>query len=300
MIMTEEECPNTKKKHGQFYFEIKNSHMTLMSMKKKINNDVHFEMRKSTGKDAAGYCWKGERPKRPEPHTAANKQFYEQYFEEHHESVIILINKGKLKENGVRKDVQTNYDKVKSGAISIERLADENAMFVHQYGRVLELAERFRMKTIYRHPKNPPYDIDTTCEWFYGDTGRGKSHNLFILSVEAKFGVYSPELCYTWNLNEKFQNYELQKCVIINEYKGPKHIEYSTLLEMIDKWPYFQQGRKGKDAVPFVAEHIIISSIFHPTDIEWNLSSKDKLDQLLNRITVTKIEGEDRRLKKVG
>ena len=91
MIMCEKICPTTQKKHWQGYAEMKNKQMTLKTLKKKLNNEVHIEMRMSTGKNAAGYCWKGDRPK----NEKKEEKFYEQYFEVPHDSVKLIIDKGK-------------------------------------------------------------------------------------------------------------------------------------------------------------------------------------------------------------
>ena len=181
-------------------------------------------MRRSTGKDAAGYCWKGDRPKKDDINQ---KLFYEQYFEVQHESVKLVIDKGTLKENGVRKDIQKNYDRVKSGEVTIKELCSENAMFVHQYQRILELGVQHREEELFRLGKM------TTCEWITGKPGVGKSHYAFYTAFE-KYGGYDPKTCYDWNLEEEFQTYSGQKVVIINEYKCPKKLRFGVLLKMID------------------------------------------------------------------
>jgi hypothetical protein len=49
-----------------------------------------------------------------------------------------------------------------------------------------------------------------------------------------------------------------------------------------------------------VAHTVIVASIFHPQDIEWNLQSKDNLDQLLDRFEIKKLEGPNRRKPVLG
>jgi hypothetical protein len=63
---------------------------------------------------------------------------------------------------------------------------------------------------------------------------------------------------------------------------------------MIDKWPYAIK-RKNMSPFPLLTKKILVASVFHPTDIERNLSSKDDLDQLLDRITIKEVVGENRR-----
>ena len=48
-----------------------------------------------------------------------------------------------MKENGVRKDIQFNYNRLLNGETSIEALASEDAFFVHQFQRTMELAVTF-------------------------------------------------------------------------------------------------------------------------------------------------------------
>jgi hypothetical protein len=107
-------------------------------------------------------------------------------------------------------------------------------------------------------------------------------------------GGYNPDKVYDWNLDEEFQSYAGEEIITINEYKGIHQIKYGTWLKMIDKWPYAIK-RKNMNPFPLLAKKIIVASIFHPTEIEWNLSSKDNLDQLLDRITIKEVVGENRR-----
>ena len=64
---------------------------------------------------------------------------------------------------------------------------------------------------------------------------------------------------------------------------------------MIDKWPFKSKRKNPLAAMEFVSKKIIVTSVFHPTEIEWNLSAKDDLDQLLDRIRVIEITGENKR-----
>ena len=109
------------------------------------------------------------------------------------------------------------------------------------------------------------------------------------MTLMEEYGGYNMDNVYDWNLEEQFQDYRGQKVVIINEYKGPHQIAYGTLLKMIDKWPYSVK-RKGLGTVPFVAELVIITSVFDPTEIDWNLSVVDNLDKLLRRVEVITVK----------
>jgi hypothetical protein len=99
---------------------------------------------------------------------------------------------------------------------------------------------------------------------------------------------------YDWNLEEEFQSYAGEEIILINEYKGPHQIKYGTWLKLVDKWPY-KIKRKGMCPFPMLAHTVIVASIFSPEEIEWNLSSKDNLNQLLDRFEVKKLEGPNRR-----
>ena len=84
--------------------------------------------------------------------------------------------------------------------------------------------------------------------------------------------------------------------MIINELRH--QIPYSILLELIDWCPY-EVERRGKEPVPFLAEHITITSCFTPEQMFPNLAQTDNIDQLLRRVKVHKIERAEEKVVKI-
>ncbi len=141
----------------------------------------------------------------------------------------------------------------------------------HQYGRTLQKAEDIQLRKRFRTEM-------TTCEWIYGPTACGKSHEAF--------EGFNPETCYVWKKETMWQDgYTGQETVIINELRGDS-IKFGKLLELVDKWPYTLE-RRGREPVPFLAKHIVITSALPPAEIFVNLAEDDRLEQLYRRIIVT-------------
>ena len=117
----------------------------------------------------------------------------------------------------------------------------------------------------------------TTCDWYYGKTGLGKSHKAFEGYTNEDFYEYEPDDNGYW------ENYNGQHTVIINEFRG--EITYRKLLKLIDKWPC-KVKRRNMPPYPFISKHIIITSSMHPSNIFNNLSATDDLNQLYRRIKI--------------
>lgn len=176
---------------------------------------------------------------------------------------------GTLPAQGKRCDLDAVKDEIMAGR-KVDDICIDRPMLYHQYGRTLTKIENIYLRKQYRKWM-------TTCDWFYGETGVGKSHNAFI--------DYNPETHYIFNLNDNgfWDGYVGQEIVIINEFRG--QIPYSELLDLIDKYPKFVK-LKGLPQVPFLAKHIIITSSLPPNEIYHNLAEKDSLDQLKRRIVL--------------
>lgn len=180
--------------------------------------------------------------------------------------------KGKQPIQGERKDLNEIRDEIINGK-TVDEIALEDPMIYHQYGRTLEKLEDITQRSKFRTEM-------TTCEWITGPTGCGKSHKAFT--------NFNPDTHYVLNTDDKgwWEGYKGQDTVIINDFKG--EIRYGQLLQLIDKWPY-SVPRRGRQPVPFVSKHIIITSIMQPEHIYHKLNDKDGIDQLLRRITCTQV-----------
>lgn len=281
--------------HLQMYFELLEQKSIRQIRKLTPEKIANIERGYAPDPKArAGYCKKGTDPKKPDDNKDPN--YYLKYWDvpgpgyEGYEH-------GEITNPRARNDLKKEKERIKSGEVTVRQLRDENPQLIHQYGRVLQDIEGDVKRLKYRHPNNPPFNFQTKGIWLNGKTGVGKSHAAYITLLEDLIpGGYHPDKVYNWDKRQKFQcGYEQQEVVIINEYKGPKEIEYGILLELLDKWPYAVERKNPLPNMQFVAHTIIFTSIFHPKDVQWNLQSGDDLDQLLDRIEVKEMTGENRR-----
>lgn len=272
--------------HLQVYCELK-GRLSLASIRKKTTPKIaNIQPRFSDlPKEAAGYCKKGNIRDVDKP-EAGWIVFFDTAAPDFDG---FEFGKDDISCPGTRTDLKAAAEQIKKGEKSIRDLRNDNPLLYHQYGRTLHELENDYHRSKFRLGEM------TTCTWLHGLPGRGKSHQAFLDECEC-VGGYHPDKVYDWDLEQEFQcGYEGQELVIINEYKGPHQIKYGTLLKLIDKWPMKIKRKNPLAAREFVSKHIVIASVFHPTEIQWNLHSTDDLDQLLDRITVKKVEGENRR-----
>lgn len=285
-VFGKELAPTTGTPHLQGYCELKRKLELTTIRKLTVPHISEIKPRFSDiPKETAGYCKKGETKKEDKP-----KDGWIYFFENPAESWDgFEFGKDGIGCPGTRTDVAEYLNKIKNGEITMRDLRTERPMLAQQYGRVLQEVENDCNRLKFRCGEM------TTCTWIHGLPGRGKSHTAFIDEC-ASIGGYHPDKVYDWDLEQEFQcGYEGQEIVIINEYKGPHQIKYGTLLKIIDKWPMKLKRKNPLAAREFISKHVIITSVFHPTEIQWNLHSSDDLDQLLDRITVKKLEGANKR-----
>lgn len=183
---------------------------------------------------------------------------------------------GKEVSQGSRTDLNDIRDEiVRTNGRGLDDIILDRPMLYHQYGRTMNKLKEIVMKKNKR----------TECPkgiWLYGDTGVGKSWQAF--------KKYAPEYkdYYPWMKDEEFQeNYEQQECVIINEFRG--QIKYSNLLEMLEEWDTCYVKKKNMAPIPFNSKCVLVTSALHPSEVYCNLSINDKLDQLLRRFEIIRL-----------
>jgi len=243
IIVGEEVAPKTGTPHLQGYVEFKDKPV-LSTVKKRIGATAHLEVAKGFAHQNIQYCSKGGKP----------------------------WMKGEPKQPGKRTDLDKIAKEIIEGK-AVDKVALENPMAFHMYGRTMSKIEDIALRKRFRTEM-------TTCEWLWGPTGVGKSHKAF--------EGFNPETHYVWKNDNGWQDgYTGQETVIINEFRGD--IKFSELLQLIDKWPY-ELRRRGREPVPFLAKHIIITSSLPPEGVYKNLAAEDKLDQLLRRVKITHLE----------
>lgn len=273
LIIGNETCPTTGKKHFQGYMEFK-------SVKEFIVLQTHFkgmfhEKRKGTQEQAINYCKKGEQSHKEwkkqqhlGPNFGKNADFEE-------------FGEPKKTEQGKRKDLIALCDSIKDGE-KADDIFYKNPMALHQYGRTLSKIEDLRMRKIFR--KEP-----TLGYWLWGETGLGKS--------EIFLKDFHPDTHYVWEYNPAGSNdwqdaYTQQKNILIDDFRG--QIPYNVLLRMIDKWPNFSCKRRAREPLPFTSKIVIITSPLPPQDLFVNLHLKDSLKQLERRCKIIRVVSGER------
>lgn len=184
---------------------------------------------------------------------------------------------GKAPAQGERSDIQAIVNEILHEGLRAEELLATDSSMYHQYGRTFLAAEDYAMRRIHRTEM-------TTCTWYYGPTGVGKSHAAFADYDESTHYLYPKD-------GDWWDAYRQQDTVIINEFRG--EIKFNFLLELIDKWPVCVR-RRGREPMPFVSKHIIITSALAPWEVYSNVCTKsDNVAQLLRRVNVVQLTHSD-------
>lgn len=230
--------------HLQGYCELE-KRVRFNALKKKIDPKIHIEDRMGTPKEASDYCKK---------------------------EAEIIVEEGKISEQGFRNDVHDVRDKIFEGKLDVVTVLEQAPMFYHQYGRTLEKLQELRNLRVKR-------TWMTKGVWIYGPTGTGKTH-----AAMHDYGEFNENTHYLWANDNGWQDgYQGQEVVIINDFRGD--IPYNQLLQMVDKWPYSVR-RRGKAPQPFLAKTVVITSSLRPNEVYNRRNAKDSIEQLLRRFEV--------------
>ena len=253
LLYAPEECPTTGKKHWQGYAYFKNEVSIKTAQKSLKCPKQHFEpaIADSIKCQQSYIVGPYEKDGKVKPYNPDFVEF------------------GDPPNQGKRTDLNQVKDNILSGDTTAEDIMVENPMMYHQYGRTIDKLEDLRMSKVYRTEM-------TTCDWYCGPTGIGKSH--------WAFKDFHPDSHYVLpNDNGWWDNYKQQETVIINDFRG--HIPYNELLQLIDKWPH-QVKRRGRPPLPFTSKRVVITSSLCPEEVYSNRLKEDKIEQLLRRTKV--------------
>ena len=254
-ILGNETCPDTGRFHFQSYIYF-HQPKRFNEVKKFFFEEYgaypHFEACKGNTQQNVNYCSK----------------------EKCDEDIYIY---GEQPEQGKRVDLNEIKDKILNGKLTTTNILEETPFIYHQYSRTLLALENLKNSRTYRLGEM------TTCDWYYGKTGLGKSHKAFENFNNEDYYEYEPDDNGYW------ENYNGQHTVIINEFRGD--ITYRKLLKLIDKWPC-KVKRRNLPPRPFISKHIIITSSMHPKNVFNNLSRDDNLNQLYRRIKIFQVKNK--------
>jgi len=257
LLYAPETCPTTNRKHWQGYIVFKSA-KTLSSASKHLGCSVFIAKGNITHQ--LNYI-KGpyNEDGKTKPYNPDWKEF------------------GERPKQGKRNDLDEIKDELLNDELTINELILERPILYHQYGRTLDKIEDLKMRQKFRTKM-------TECIWYYGPTGVGKSHKAF--------ENYHPDTHYVVPKdNGWWDKYTQQRIVILNDFRG--EITYNELLQMIDKWP-FDVKRRGREPMPFTSELVIITSSLPPEKVYWHRDEEDKIEQLLRRVKVIKLDEKNK------
>lgn len=173
---------------------------------------------------------------------------------------------------GDRNDLKDVVKRVRDGETTADEICLEDPGYYHMYGRTIQKAEDICLRKKFR-------SWMTKGIWYYGNTGKGKSHQAFL--------DFDPDTCYVKSLTGSeykwWDGYTGQEIVIFNEFRG--EIAYGEILSLVDKWPHYVP-RRNREPAPFLAKTLIVTSALHPQEVWKNRGVSDSMDQLYRRFDV--------------
>jgi len=274
-VKGEEICPTTGRVHWQYFIQFSSS--VDANTIKRWNKEFHFEAAKCD-KQARDYCKKGEQShaewvkhKQEGPNYGLNAK-------------VVEWGTYVAKYQGQRNDINYYKDEIMAGRMTPNTVMIADFALYNRYRRSFFDLHDYYMKGIYR-------TWETECDWYYGDTGSGKSHHAF--------DNYDPLTTYVFPNQDHgwWDMYCGEETVIINEFRGT--LPYGYLLTLMDKWPE-SVSRRGRAPMSFLAKKVIVTSATHPEIIYQNLCAKEgDIAQLLDRIQLIHVIGSTKRKRKI-
>jgi len=173
--------------------------------------------------------------------------------------------------SGSRTDIRSCVNLVKEGKRMRELFEDHPEVMV-KYARGIQLA-----RVVFAGRRN----FKTEVWWYYGSTGTGKSR---AASDECGNEAY-------WKMggSKWWDGYEGETNVIIDDYR----CDFSTfnfLLRLFDRYPMLLETKGG--TVHFCSKKIYVTAPHRP-EVMWRSRTDEAIQQLLRRIEVIKLFGEE-------
>lgn len=195
-----------------------------------------------------------------------------------------MDNGGDESNQGKRSDLLRLRDEILLEGRTVQDIRMNEPEKYHKYGRTLDKLEEDRQSMLKR-------TWMTEGIWYFGETGVGKSHI-------AREGIDEDKIYTVKNFDKGWwDEYNGHEIVLFDDFRG-NNIEYSFLLQLVDKWDV-SVSRRGRKPIPFVAKKVIVTSALQPHEIYYNLAANDKLDQLYRRFKIFRVN-EDRTIEEVG
>lgn len=166
--------------------------------------------------------------------------------------------------NNCKQGHRTDLEDAANRLVNGESLRSVALSFPHVYvkyptgfGKLTELLQQ-------------PRDFKPTVSWFYGETGTGKSHSVFLNETDIWVSPCDAKF---------FNGYANQQCALFDDIRG-SFSKFSEFLRIIDRWPYIANVKNSYRQ--FNSRRIYITCNRHP-ELVWDKEDED-LCQLIRRI----------------
>lgn len=214
VVWQREQCASTGRKHWQMYIELTRPQRPAFVQKLIGDNTAYVVQRKGTPQQAADYC------KKTDTRVAEDDGYYG--YHEYGESYPA----------GHRTDIMAIKEAIDNGA-TIEEVNNKH----WKSARTMQPAIA---KARASYAKNMGQKIRPLMEVivYYGPTRTGKTHTAFTEAlnlVDQDFDMVHRLERPSTPGKMSFNNYELGKVLIIDEYHDWLHID--QMLSLLDKWP---------------------------------------------------------------
>jgi hypothetical protein len=284
VIMCEEVCPTTGKKHLQGYMEINSSYnMSLKSIRKNIHKDIYVSPRylKSTWEDCCAYVTKGEQSKeeyQQMKHLGPN-------FGRNEKRIIHYGEPKKKKRNDdmpMKDKVKITCSMIMKGETTPDEVMNKDPVQYQRFYKTLnDVYDEYKKLKSRQVTKNM-----RICLWLWGKTGTGKSK--FIRDyIDSLNKVTGNEYTYYNIYKHKgwWDTYEGQNIAIFDDFRESADFKFNDVLNLCDKFDY-KVPRRNKKPICFNSEFIFFTSPLPPWKAFTLKSESDDINQLFRRMDV--------------
>lgn len=241
-VWQRERCPKTGRDHFQAYVEFKTQ--LAFSAAKEVFPGAHIEPARGTAAENQAYCTKDE-SRIDGPWTV-----------------------GEPKRPGKRNDIDDAVVTLKEHGL--KRVAEEHPTVFVKFHRGLTALRDILAPT----PVDRPELID---EWYYGDTGTGKSR-----TVREKYGGS----LYVKGKHKWWDGYETQETVLIEEVNPDFCDKFKDeLKEWTDHYPFSVEVKGGVRTIR--PPRLVFTSNFHPQQC---FEGSQYLPPMLRRLRVQEVK----------
>ena len=261
-IVSIEKGVNAKKRHYQFYIELKNG-MTFTAVQKKFfdGDKAHLEKRKGTPWEAWTYC-------------SENKD------DGTHIKQLVVVGDPPEETYTKAKSVWPQiYSRIEAGA-SMYELQQEFLNSVPRYHRFIEAELLKRDTKAYKNRYRP-----LNVEWWWGPPRTGKTREAMALVEQAHLIHRVSDYKNPWD------SYDGQEFILLDEFHG--QLNLAQMLQLLDDYypelPCRYNNKVGKFHTVIIASNQSFESIYDTTDGEFGVrgyyaNREQSVSALLHRI----------------